>query len=220
MSVSFGQVVGNTGATGATGDAGPIGPTGPTGPRQYYPYVNVNRDGIASKVDIKKIRFNLFKVCRSTDSNSSGTKYLTARDDYFDPDVNTTMAAPYSGYTFLCYVCFEYGQTTPLPIYLNYRYNNNGTISNRSATLYINGAATSASNPFLWAAGSLILFAIQSTRAYFVSYLGNYNVTTKSVQTSPFYSFATAPAEADLPIRPCFYHVESDNGWYYCDGLA
>lgn len=218
MVTAFGQVTGPTGNTGDVGPAGPMGPTGASGVRREYPYNSVSADGILSHYDERVLRAFLPRPCNTEDSSTTGLKSLVTKDDYYDTQTHT--GALYSAYPWLCCVIFEYAQTTPLPISFRYRANDAGTIVERVAPLYINGASTSASNPFLWAAGSIILFTIQATRAYFMAYVGNDRIPSKLMQNAPFYHYMSNPAEADLPVRPCFYHVAADNGWYYCNGLA
>ena len=215
MSVLFGQVVGLTGPTGPTGDIGDVGQTGDTGPKYPYEKATVTQNGICAYSDIRLNRSVSINICETADSSTSGTKILTTT-----PFASEDLPVAYQSYQILKVVHFLYAQTYAIPVSLQYTAcESNGRLTPRTAPIYINGAITSATNPFLWAAGSVILFAIQTTRAYFMSYLGNTSAN-KNKQAAPFYHYSTTPLESDLPIRPCFYHVASTNNWYYCDGLA
>ena len=157
MSILFGQVKGATGSTGDAGGAGPTGITGDTGPQRTFPASSIVQDGLASKYDIRKIRYCSFHPCTTEDSSTSTVKYIDGSTDVSDANITK----PNSYYSFLCAVRFVYAQTTPLRINISYIVQGaNGDTWRTNAGVYINGAVTSATNPLLWRAGSILLFNI------------------------------------------------------------
>ena len=231
MSVDFNRVVGSTGLIGPAGEAGPMGITGETGPMgPGTPLVKgtISTDGYATKNDIRKNRFGYFVECgqanNEVDYTSFYLKGMSQTDLYYGTLASGKKISAYyssmsSGALYVVY--FVHEQTTPSTIKLNLISSyDDESIGATSFLVMINGQQTSATNPLLWTAGSVLAFAGCQSRMFFVGYLGNVLTSSKNTQSLPFYHYATAPAEADLPVRPCFYHVASDNGWYYCDGLA
>ena len=86
--------------------------------------------------------------------------------------------------------------------------------------IYINGALTSSINPLLWHAKSVLAFAFISKAWHFIGVAGHDNSTSVHNTALPIFTYSTAPSEADLPMRPCYYYVTSTGAFNYCDGLA
>ena len=231
MGVDFNQVVGPTGLIGPAGEAGPVGitgATGPMGPGTTLVKGTVSIDGYATKNDIRKNRFGYFVECTEANNEVGYTSFYLKDMSHTDLYYGTLasgkkISAYYSSMSngALYVVHFVHEQTTPNTIKLNLISSyDDEAISAASFLVMINGQQTSATNPLLWTAGSVLAFACCQSRMFFVGYLGNVLTPSNNVQSLPFYHYASTPAEADLPVRPCFYHVATDNGWYYCDGLA
>lgn len=226
MSIQFTEVIGPTGPIGNTGDAGAQGPTGPTGPDGGVTAAStVSSYGYAPYPDIKRNRFGYFVRCDTADDsilysyNNSVVKELSATETYYGllPSGKRISAASFAAsYGSLFAVYFTYAQTTPRKVQLNILGSgDDSTIGYSTYTVWINGKETSSSNPLLWQAGSILLFAITSL-AQFVGYLGNAQTASLNKTNLPLFHYSTTPST--FPVRPCLYQVGTSSTVYYISG--